>query len=330
MNHWSNVFPALSSAGIPCTPLFDYRIITVSGPDASTLLQGQLTCDINILEQGQWVIGSHCNAQGRMISNFIAAKLNEDTIGLRVHISIADSALAALQKYAIFSKVTLTLSDLIALAFKESNISDQKPFKGEVIHQHYTQELGATRLCYVWGTQAESVEQETWQELWVAPDSDVLSHFHFAENDQSEDLSSWHTSKVNMGMADVQAATQEKHLPQAFNLDILEGISFKKGCYTGQEVIARVHYKGRSKQRVHLATIGLDSAGSNDIDVGQAIFDSNGKNIGMIIDKAYGSSPSCCQLLLCTSLFDSSNDLFLNNQGLQPLQRKPLPYNIDL
>ncbi len=365
MNHWSHALPALNSPGTPCVPLFDYRIITVSGKDALTLLQGQLTCDINTVEQGQWVSGAHCNAQGRMISNFIAAKLNEETIGLRVHASIAESALAALQKYAIFSKVTLTVSDLIALAFKTSDIPTQSPFASPINPQEYNHiSEGATRLCYAWHKHTEDTEQtaqqEIWQELWITPESELLSHFYNQASEEIEDFtyaSNWHYGKINMGLADVQAATQEKHLPQAFNLDTLEGVNFKKGCYTGQEVIARVHYKGRSKQRTHLATAVMPilhkgatvtegSISSDTIDIGQTVFDSNGKNIGMVIGKVRhtgselegseleghepaANDPTHYRLLICTSLFEpDSGNLFLDNQAQQPLQRQLLPYSI--
>ncbi len=248
-------------------PMLDHTIICIEGPDAVKFLQGQVTCNLDDLAQGKHLLGAHCNAKGRMISSFEMAPLPGETrIGLRVRADLAHTALAALNKYMVFSKADGQISTLVPLAvIPNANSPEQQPntpAPGEYqTHTHYTQ------LHHKQGLQELWVEDHYAQTLWQST----------AQLVSPAPPTAWNDFWVAHGVAEVHAATSEQFIPQMFNYDLLDGISFKKGCYTGQEIIARLHYRGQAKKRTYIATI----SGTQNLSIGTEIT-SDGANIGTI------------------------------------------------
>lgn len=220
----------------------EHRILQVKGRDATTFLQGQLTCDLRRLEQQELLLGAHCNPKGRMISSLVLARTAADTIGLRVRANIAEPALAALKKYIVFSKAEITPTELVGLALLCDQATDlpiQLPPRGQ-----FTADDGLTLLHHtsglveIWAKPARAMA--LWRQLLpvvCATPAGTLER-HWVEN----------------GIAEVQAATAEEFIPQMFNYHLIDAISFKKGCYTGQEIVARMHYKGQLKKHLYRIT----------------------------------------------------------------------------
>ena len=297
--------------------LTEHAIITVSGPDAVKFLQGQGTCDFTQLANNQWLQGAHCNAKGRMQSSFVAALLAPDCIGLRVHASIAATALTALRKYSVFSKVTCEISSYLAAALINNQVL--QTFSAPSLQAHTFHNSPAySLLCH----------SPQVHELWFLPNSLVWETLNplplYATH-------TWQQLMVAAGIAEVQANTQEVHTPQAFNYDLTGGVSFKKGCYTGQEIIARLHYKGQSKQRLHRLAAITHTAPT----VGQNLCDEQGKAIGCIVAVAPVfnehnlNTPSHYQLLASSNAYQQSAErLLLEGQSPAQLQSLSLPYAI--
>lgn len=316
-NPWTlllNQAPASHHQGL--IPLSDYRIVTVSGPDAFTFLQGQCTCDFNALAQGQWVRGAHCNPKGRMISSFVAAQIAPEVIGLRVHHSIAQQAHSALSKYLVFSKAKCVLSHYLAIGFEQKSAQALglafKPNTATATSLGLLLAYDNTGELWIDEQGAASLLSTTYTQLASGP---------------LEDPMLWQQLMVEQGIAEVTAQTTEQYLPQAFNYDAIGAVSFKKGCYTGQEIIARLHYKGQSKQRLHKLLSPVPA------ELGQPIVNSANKVVGQVINAVED------QVLACTSAYHGDEPLFLadNNSEAntrpssthtQPLSPMALPYTL--
>lgn len=243
MNEWlefvSTHTVSNPSAAATLTAMPEHRILQVKGRDAAKFLQGQLTCDTRRLEQNDVLLGAHCNPKGRMISSFFLAQIDADTIGLRVRANIAEPALAALKKYIVFSKAEITQTEKVGFALigdPVSGLPAHLPAAGKSTSgDGFTVLHHTSKLLEVWAEPARAME--LWRQL--LPNVTVGS------------IQSLERFWVEQGIAEVQAATAEEFIPQVFNYDLVDGISFKKGCYTGQEIVARMHYKGQSKKRLY-------------------------------------------------------------------------------
>jgi hypothetical protein len=170
---------------------FAYGLLKVSGVEAKKLLQGQLTCDVEKAAASDYILGAHCNPQGRIIS-FFRLFLGHDAYYLLMPQEMVAIALTALKKYAIFYKVALT----------ELNSS-------------------ALDIAEITGLNAIA----------------------------------WRQHDMQQYLPVIYASTSGKFLPHELHLPELAAVSFDKGCYTGQEIIARMHYRGKLKNHLYHAAI---------------------------------------------------------------------------
>ena len=215
-------------------PLANRGILAVTGPDSRKLLQGQCTADAQQMPNGSWTLGGLCTPKGRLYANFRLVCLDDEHFWLVMpRANIADT-LERLGKYAAFFKCELTDISLqwhgIALAGAEA--SGQPG--GVRTDAAVTLELGDGREL-----------------LWLNP----LAEPHYENRLQTLETeaswlpeSHWDQAEIAAGLVWITPETQETFLPQAIAWDQLGGVSFSKGCYTGQEVVARLHYKGSSKK----------------------------------------------------------------------------------
>lgn len=226
--------------GLPALiPMTSHRILQVEGRDAAQFLQGQVTCDIRRLTQHDVLLGAHCNPKGRMISSFILAAMAPECLGLRLRANLADTALAALKKYIVFAKARIDHAPQVALAL--CGDLSRLPLKalpepGKFIQHDFSLYLRhSLDLLEVWTTETEA--RMLWHNLVPSciPASPTLLDQYW----------------VQKGLAEVQAATTEAFIPQMFNYHLIDGVSFKKGCYTGQEIVARMQYRGQLKKHIY-------------------------------------------------------------------------------
>lgn len=194
--------------------LADYGLLKVSGGDAKKFLQGQLTCDLEKLNPGDSALGAHCNPQGRIISLFyLFAKA--DAYYLLMQHNMVDLALNALKKYAVFFKTELT------------NVSDNFAVYGEIQQ---------TENCF----QFIKLPTETARGF-------SIKERNIARKEDPANSLAWKRLNIQEGLATIYPETSGKFLPHDLNLVQLGAISFEKGCYTGQEIIARMQYRGKLK-----------------------------------------------------------------------------------
>ena len=206
-------------------------IITFSGVDASTFLQGQVTCDVLSIPEAGSVLGALCNPKGRVISTFQLARNNDDYLMVLPNL-MCDIVIKHLSKFIFRSKVSIQDN---SNQFNTFGCSEKLSKEAEQILTPTIKILIAHTLNLT---------------ILIYPE-ECLESVKLSEYVQIEDnLEKWQHLLTNACYPELSPATTELFIPQMLNLDHLDGISFKKGCYTGQEIIARLHYKGSVKRRL--------------------------------------------------------------------------------
>lgn len=212
-----------------------YSLLRFSGPDAQNFLHGQLTCDMLALQSGHSTYGGYCTPKGRLLATFLLWWAAE-TYTMMLPAVLAESIRKRLAMYVLRSKVTIAdlTSDLACVGVFGTDAAQQITVMPEQLHGVLVRDgitvvhlPGRRFLKIVPREQADMIDgSETWTRLDIAA-----------------------------GIALITPATQEEFVPQMVNLDLVGALSYSKGCYPGQEIVARTHYLGKLKQRMYRARI---------------------------------------------------------------------------
>lgn len=291
-------------------PLNHYTLLKLEGPDAAKFLQGQCSADVLALAEKETSFAAHCNAKGRMINCFLLARSGPEEFLLRVPTDTAEATLTQLNKYLIFSKATLKRADgMLGFAI----IGPQAP---EIAHQ-----LSDSTATF--SRHHSKTLTEYWAEANQTAPAIEISNYYTAKR------SDWELSCIKLGIAELNAASIEQYLPQELNLDKIGGINFKKGCYTGQEVIARLHYRGKLKKHLYRGRVINDET----LDHGTEITLEDGKtSIGHIVLSAQNKKHT--EFLALVPDESTSNDtgyiprLKTDTQKPRKIEWLKLPYAI--
>jgi folate-binding protein YgfZ len=218
-------------------------VLAVRGPDASKFLQGQLTCNLNYLNAETSSLGARCTPKGRMQSSFRIVQVSDGYL-LAMAGDLLAAQLADLQKYAAFSKSKLGDESHAWVRFGLSGADGvlrelglDLPHETDSVTQGH--QLLALRL------------PDGRAELWVPAEQAAALQARLAGQLAEAPLNDWLLAQVRAGIGQVLGSTRELFIPQMLNLQALGGVSFKKGCYTGQEIVARMQYLGKLKRRLY-------------------------------------------------------------------------------
>ena len=254
-------------------------VLQVRGKDSTTFLQGQTTCDISKLSPSKASLGAICNHKGRAIAIFLILT-EEQGYRLILPTSMVSTVAQKLRMFILRSDVRIQESSdeqyLAGLSFSDSTpaeladvmSSSHAPF--EVTHQDTMTavQLGQHRNLLL--LQAEHATA-----LWET----IVDQKGFSES--GPDL--WILQDILDGIPWIETQTREQFVPQMINLDLLGGISFEKGCYTGQEVVARMHFLGNLKKQMYLAACNINQLP----EPGTPLYTSgNGQNVGQVVSAA--------------------------------------------
>ncbi|WP_297845815.1 folate-binding protein YgfZ [Pseudomonas sp.] len=235
-------------------------ILAVRGPDASKFLQGQLTCNLNYLSDTTATLGARCTQKGRMQSSF-RILLEGDGCLLAMASELIEPQLADLKKYAVFSKSKLTDESARWVRFGLSDGDDALASLGLDLPQATDCVVRANDLIAIRVSPARA-------ELWVAADQADSVQARIAAQLPQGSLNDWLLGQIRAGIGQVTGNTRESFIPQMLNLQAVGGVSFKKGCYTGQEIVARMQYLGKLKRRLYRLTL----AGTDLPEPGTSVF----------------------------------------------------------
>lgn len=252
----------------PCCLNTTLGILAITGPDAATFLQGQATCDVRLVTPGLGALGALCNLQGRMIVSFYVLHA-DDGLHLVMPGDRVDAVLQHLKKYAVFSKVTLHDASaawtLIGICGDDAAYA--APTAGDIFSVTRRDDARILRLN---GTQ---------RFLQLVPADTAAG----GTADSPADIARWTQHAIAAGELLIDTANADRFLPQALNYDLINGVSFKKGCYTGQEVVARMHFKGKMKERLCIANFDAAVGDAAAPSANTPIVNADGKNVGEVV-----------------------------------------------
>jgi folate-binding protein YgfZ len=228
---------ASSLRGIVRLP--EWGLIRARGEDAASFLHGQLTQDVAHLTDGQARLAGFCSAKGRLLASFAVWRAAPDDLLLAC---TADLLVPTLKRLSMFVlRARCRLSDASAEFAVSGMVGSAAPAAGHVMSQAGGWLIGLPAI----GDQHRG--------LWVAP-ADAA-----APEDASLDAAAWRWLEVSSGVVRIVAATSDQFVPQMVNLELVGGVSFQKGCYPGQEVVARSQYRGTLKRRTFLFECSADA-----------------------------------------------------------------------
>jgi tRNA-modifying protein YgfZ len=293
-------------------------LLAVIGPEASKFLQGQLTCDVRELNNNQTLLGAQCNLKGRMLLCFRALQAEPEKILLRMHKDLVSQALASLGKYIVFSKAKLTdiSQDYLSVGICGFNAS-------HIISQVFGIEINNDNEWAPAGDHSIIRINKNRYEMWLAAHQADNMWQQLAATCEIAEQQLWTLLNIQAGLGDINPTTMDKFTPQAINLQLVNGISFRKGCYTGQEIVARLHYRGALKR--HMYRFEFTHTGGEPPLAGTELHNNEGKSIGEIIIAAHKSA-SHGELL--ANLLDDQCDYAYIADYPQKLRLLPLPYAI--
>lgn len=255
-------------------------LLHIVGPDTLTFLQGQTTCDTRELAPKRSLPGVYCTPQGRVVCDFLLSELASEHVALRMGADILEHAAGVLGKYVVFSKADIDIQRDDWQVFACWG-ADAGEVVQSVIGERPEQRWSASRANHAVAVQLDEAGQsfECYIDTHQAPE---LAEALLAATDEGEE-SRWRALQVRDGIARIENATVEEFVPQSVNYDLTGHISFTKGCYTGQEVVARLHYRGTPKRRAYVAALPAGTSAS----AGDKLFAKDtGKNVGDIVNIA--------------------------------------------
>ncbi|CRM02454.1 MULTISPECIES: folate-binding protein YgfZ [Pseudomonas] len=292
-------------------------VLAVRGADAAKFLQGQLTCNLNYLSDTQASLGARCTQKGRMQSSF-RILLQGDGVLLAMASELLEPQLADLKKYAVFSKSKLTDESAAWVRFGLA---------------HADQALSALGLALPVETDSV-VRTETLIAIRVSPGrAELWAPVEHAESLLSQlaatlpqaELNEWLLGQIRAGIGQVMPQTRELFIPQMLNLQAVGGVSFKKGCYTGQEIVARMQYLGKLKRRLYR----LSLVAAQLPEPGTALFaPSHNSSIGEVVIAAKADQSIELLAVLQAEAADNG-DIRLGSLEGPGLQLLDLPYALD-
>lgn len=292
--------------------LTHWGVIRARGTDAVKFLQGQLTNDLNTLTTSQWRPAGFCSAKGRLQASFLIWKAADDELLLACSASVLPATLKRLSMFVMRAQCKLSDASVELALWGVAGVA-------------------ATKLLLDSGANADvekvDIDGAT---LIRLPEVDGVARLIYAASAPPAalpalSLDAWRWLEVRSGLSTIEAATVDQFVPQMLNYDVVGGVDFRKGCYPGQEIVARSQYRGTIKRRMFLFDVGAPAA------PGQEVFHSAdpGQPAGQIVNAAAQPSGAGTSVLVELKLAAlEGGSLHLASPDGAVLTRAALPYAI--
>ncbi|PMH43864.1 tRNA-modifying protein [Vibrio sp. 10N.286.49.B3] len=319
---WHKDFTPLSLAqhdklpALVISHLTDWGIITLVGDDKKSYLQGQVTCDVVALKPDQSTLGAHCDAKGKVWSIFRLFNHNQGYALLQPKSAI-DIELNEIKKYAVFSKVDIAQGDETVLGLIGSD--------AEQFIDSLSPERGDVRV--IDGGTAVKVSPLRWA-LILTPAAAKSLVTTITATKATESV--WHYLDILDALPNVTSDEQNEHIPQALNLQALGGISFNKGCYTGQETVARAKYRGTNKRQLCIVTGDTQQplVMGEEVQLERSVGE-NWRSTGKLMNHFQFSDQRAIGLIVLPNTLENDTELRLTAQPETRWTIMPLPYTLD-
>jgi hypothetical protein len=285
----------LTASTLALYPIFHLSVLRVSGNDAADFLQGQLTCNIKEITAQNSFFAGFCNAQGRVISTLLILKRNDDFL-LILPSMLLEKVKNKLKMYILRSKVQL------------QDANEDFCLSGLHCSNDMKEELSLPEANFSINNNWLKLPNAHYLSVASADESIIQMVKLQKQGFQLQNHQDWQNLDLQGGLVWLDETSSEEYIPQMLNLDKLGGISFTKGCYTGQEVVARTHYLGKTKRELFLA----QTAGDVIFDNNHSVVDDSEQIAGQIL--TIFREPTSYKILLVLQTSAAENtELRLNN-----------------
>ncbi len=291
-------------------------VLEISGKDATEFLHGQLTGDVSALDANALQANAWCNIKGRVIVSFLLYR-NDDRYYLLLENDMTGLVIKRLQMFILRSDVSI------------DNRSDELlriGIRGESVHtalQGYIDTIAADTTVNIL-----PVQDSTPRSIILLPLEQARTLWQkLTEQAVPVGSSAWSLCDIQTGIAWIGKKGSEEFLPQSLDLDLTGGLSFDKGCYPGQEIIARMHFRGKLKQRLFLAEVSISALP----EIKTKLYVSAAKqHVGMVVNAAMRTEAYCLLLITLELKYFDKETVYLGTENGPVLTFLPLPYNIDV
>lgn len=313
-----------ASSRLPLTlmTLDDWALATITGADSEKYLQGQVTADVSTLAANQHLLAAHCDSKGKMWSNM---RLFHDKEGFAwlLRRSVRETQLRELKKYAVFSKVTIAPDDervLLGVAGFQARAALANLFTTLPESENQVVQEGETTLLWF------AHPAERFLLVTDAATADMVTEKLRGEA-QFNNSQQWLALNIEAGLPVIDEANVAQFIPQATNLQALGGISFKKGCYTGQEMVARAKFRGANKRALWYLAGTASRVPEAGEDLERQMGD-NWRRTGTVLAAAQlDDGRVIVQVVMNNDM--ESDSVFRVREDANTLSIEPLPYSLE-
>jgi len=304
-------------------PLTDLGLISLTGDDAASFLHNQITNDVEKLDLANARLAGYCTPKGRLLATFLMWK-DAGQIVLQLPRALQPAIQKRLQMFVLRAKAKLAdIGDqrvALGLAGNAAATALQQWFPqlpaqpyGKTDNEHGT-------LVRV----ADSRGAPRFQ--WITTEEQALAAWPvLTQTLTAADAQAWRLSDIYAGVPTITQPTQEQFVPQMINFELIGGVNFKKGCYPGQEIVARSQYLGKLKRRSVLALVAAAQ-----VSAGAEVFSSEdpGQPCGMVVNaEPAGAGNSACLVEIKLAAAESGS-IHLGSVDGPVLQLQTLPYEL--
>ncbi len=307
--------------------LSSFSVLVIAGDDAASFMQGQFTNDVEAVNEENSQLSAICNIKGRMIANFRLFK-HQQNYFISLKSDLVEQSIKHLQNYILRAHVAIqdVSEQLIHIGISGDHATDLlSPFIKNINSEidSITHNDNYIVICVA----SLHGKEKPRYEIFCSVEHAIALWEKVSEQAEVVNSSSWDYLNIQAGIPFIDANTSEEFVPQMANMELINGVSFTKGCFTGQEIVARMHYLGKLKKRCYKININTDSKP----ETGDKLFAENaraGQNTGAIIS-VEKNPESGYDALAVIQIADTGSKLFLNDENGPVVTVKELPYDFD-
>jgi len=296
-------------------------IIAVRGADAASFLHAQLTSDIANLPALQTQYSGYCSPKGRLLATFLVWR-DEDEILLQLPEALRAPVTERLAKYVLRAQVKLAPAGSEYRVFGIAGRDAQGAVEGLA----GTAPLRTHEIVSSHGYRVTRLSANRFVVLALAPDADG-ARAALATQAEVQPENAWARLEIEAGIPTITPSSQDQYVPQMVNLDLIGAVSYSKGCYPGQEIVARTHYLGRLKQRMYRIHVPSAAEPLPGDPLYSAAFGADQAS-GAVLAAAPAEGSGYDALAVIQTSAVASGPVTWKTPGGTAVESKPLPYSI--
>lgn len=297
---------SIDDKGVGFIALENYTVLEITGSDAESFLQGQFCNDISEVSQQRAQLSGYCTPKGRLLALFTLLATDSGYLMI-IDTALTDSFIKRLQMFIMRADVTIVVrEEKLCTGVISTGDTGSEPAIPKLAVMDVSQSAEKIWVCVGESRYLYIAAEKDQQALW-STDTPQLA------------LDVWRLCNIQTGFPTLQPSTVDKFVPQMVNLQQAGGLSFKKGCYPGQEIVARMQYLGKLKRQMLRFTYEGDVA-----EPGDTVAAGDDNEAGVIVDAVQNGAQVELLAVMKLAVLDST----LSVAGKE-LTRQPLPYNLE-